>query len=128
MSDLNPKGTPVKIGGEEHNLLFTLNAVDDIQDRMDMPIDDAIDCLTDYRKAWKACKTILCSLLNDETQRRKHYGQGQEARSYTEEEIGWMVLEADKYKILEAILKAYGAAVPENEDPNRESAQQPGKS
>lgn len=122
MSDLNPKGTPVRIGGEEHSLLFTLNAVDDIQDRMDMPIDDAIDCLSDPRKAWKACKTILYSLLNDETERRKHYHQDREVKNYTEEEIGWMVTESDKYEVLTAILKAYGVAVPEDEDPNPESA------
>lgn len=127
MSELNPKGTPVRIGGEEHGLLFTLNAVDDIQDKMGMPIDDAIDCLSDYRKAWKACKTILCSLLNDETERRKHYRQEYGAKSYTEEEVGWMVTEGDKYEILAAILKAYGAAVPEDEDPNPEGARQPGK-
>ena len=128
MSSLNPKGIPVRIGGEEHALLFTLNAVDDIQDRMDMPIDDVIDGLSDQRKAWKACKTILCSLLNDETERRKYYDREWEAKSYTEEEIGWMITESDKYEVLAGILKAYGAAVPEDEDPNPESAQQPGKS
>ncbi len=128
MSGLNPKGIPVKISGEEHALLFTLNAVDDIQDRMDMPIDDVIDCLSDSRKAWKACKTILSSLLNDEAERKKYYNKQLEAKSYTEEEIGWMITEGDKYEILAAILKAYGAAVPEDEDPNRESARQPEKS
>lgn len=130
MSDLRPKGVPVKIGGEEHNLLFTINAVDEIQDRMNLPIDEVFDSLTNPWEAWKALKTMLACLLNDEQGRKKFYGEIQETKVYTEEEVGWMVLETDKYVIIEAMLRAYGVSLPETEEesPNMESVQQPEKS
>ncbi len=130
MSDLRPKGVPVKIGGEEHNLLFTINAVDEIQDKLNVPIDEAFDSLTNPWEAWKALKTILTCLLNDEQKRNKFYGEAKEAKAYTEEEVGWLVTETDKYVIIEAILKAYGVSLPETEEesPNTQSVQQPEKS
>ena len=74
-------------------------------------------------------KTILTCLLNDEQKRNKFYGEAKEAKAYTEEEVGWMVTETDKYVIIEAILKAYGVSLPETEEesPNAKSVQQPEK-
>ena len=127
MSDLRPRGISVRLNGEEHRLLFTLNAIDAIQDRLDMPVDEAIGLLTNPRRAWEACRAILCCLLNDEAARKRHY-EGAETGDYTEEEAGWMVDELNKYEVVVAILAAFGASVPEeedgDEDPNREGVQQ----
>lgn len=130
MSDLRPKGTPLVLGGEKHSILFTLNAVDEIQDKADAAIDDVIDRLTNPREAWRACKTILCCLLNDESQRKKFYGEITETKTYTEDEVGWLVTEGNKYEVVTAILSAYGADLPETEDesPKAESVQQTEKS
>ena len=42
MSDLNPRGVDVVIGEEGRKLLFTINVIDEIQDRLNMPFLDAI--------------------------------------------------------------------------------------
>ena len=86
--------------------------------------------MTNPWEAWKALKTILTCLLNDEQKRNKFYGEVQEAKAYTEEEVGWMVLETDKYVIVEAVLRAYGVSLPETEEesPNAKSVQRPEKS
>ena len=42
MSDLRPQGVEIELGGQKRNLLFTLNAIDDIRIRCNMPLIDAV--------------------------------------------------------------------------------------
>lgn len=41
MSDLNPRGTTVEIGGKEERLLLSIRAVDKIQSETNLPLMDA---------------------------------------------------------------------------------------
>lgn len=126
MSDMRPEGVRMEIDGQERRVLFTLNAVDSIQDRLGVPISEAVDMLTDPKKANEAYRVILTSLLNDEVERMDFRGVPHTLRAYTEKEVGWLVAETNKYEALEAILKAYGVSLPEPEDgapPNQGGAQ-----
>lgn len=127
MSDMRPEGVELEFDGQERRVLFTLNAVDGIQDRLGVPIGDAIDMLTDPREAKAAYRVILTVLLNDEVERLDYKGVPHSLKPYTEKEVGWLVAETDKYRVLEAILKAYGVSLPEPEEdgfPNQGSARQ----
>ncbi len=129
MSDLRPEGIPVMIDGVERKILFTLNAVDSIQDRLGMSIDEAIDNLTVPRKANEVFKVMVSSLLNDEVERLDFKKQPHDLKKYTEKEAGWLITETNKYEMLGSILKAYGISLPEPEEeedeaPNGQSVQQ----
>ena len=45
MSDLQPRGPKIELGGEERELLFTLRAVDEIQDRFKKPVSEIVAML-----------------------------------------------------------------------------------
>lgn len=124
MSDLRPKGTPVMINGEERNLLFTLNVIDEIQDHYDAPMTEVWDRLTDKRKSDKTIRYLVCTLLNDEAAREKR--NGKDLKSYTEEEVGWAITVENVNEIMMALLSAYGMSLPEpdeDDDPKAESGQ-----
>lgn len=124
MSDLRPKGTPVMINGEERNLLFTLNVIDEIQDHYDAPMTEVWDRLTDKRKSDKTIRYLVCTLLNDEVAREKR--NGKDLKSYTEEEVGWAITVKNVNEIMMALLSAYGMSLPEPDedaDPKAESGQ-----
>lgn len=127
MSDMRPEGIKMEFNGQERRVPFTLNAVDAIQDRLGVPIGDAVDMLTDPREANTAYRVILTALLNDEVERLDYRGTPHSLKAYTEKEVGWLVSETDKYRVLEAVLKAYGVSLPEpdgDDPPNRAGAWQ----
>ncbi len=124
MSDLRPRGTPVAIDGEERHLLFTLNAIDEIQDHFDAPMSDVWDKLTDKRESEKTIRYLVCTLLNDEAAREQR--NGKELKSYTEEEVGWAITIGNVNEIMMALLDAYGLSLPEpdeDDSPKAESGQ-----
>lgn len=65
MSDLRPKHTQIELGGKTYGLLFNLNAIDEIQDRFDIPISQLSELMSDERKVFKVLKTILAILINE---------------------------------------------------------------
>lgn len=65
MSDLRPKLTEIELGGKTYGLLFDLNAIDEIQDRFDIPISQLDDLMADERKVFKALKALLAVLINE---------------------------------------------------------------
>lgn len=65
MSDLRPKHTEIELGGKTYGLLFDLNAIDEIQDRFDIPISQLGELMSDERKTFKALKTLLAILINE---------------------------------------------------------------
>lgn len=130
MSDLRPQGVEIELGGQKRNLLFTLNVIDDIQERCNMPLIDAvrkvgevIDNNAQDHDAIAAFRTVVTSLLN---------GSGGEP--VTDSEVGRMI-HVGNYKLVAwKVLEAYGISIPdpdeddeddedENEDPNPETGQ-----
>ena len=121
MSDLRPRGTPVVIDGEERRLLFTLNAIDEIQDHFDAPMSDVWDKLTDKRESDKTIRYLICTLLNDEAAREQR--NGKELKSYTEEEVGWGITVENVNEIMMALLDAYGLSLPEPDEDDSPKAE-----
>lgn len=111
MSDLKPCGVKCVIGGQERNLLFTINAIDSIQEKCNMPLFDAIkyiamaadgntehDTLVQYR-------AIVTVLLNDEND-----------GSLTEKEVGKMITIENYRAIAENVLSAFGISIPDPDE------------
>lgn len=112
MSDLRPRGVEVEIGGQKHTLLFTINAIDRIQEKCNASLFDAVkyaaqaadgemdhDTIQNFR-------TVVTILLNDE-----------DDGDLTEKEVGRM-LDLENYKkVAHAVLRAYGISLP---DPDEE--------
>lgn len=120
MSSLNPAGAAVMVDGVERHLLFTLNAIEEIQERYGLPLSEVMEKFGDPMELPKVMRCIVAVLLADEAERT-----GGDLKVYTEKEIGWKILEGDQIPWLTAILKAYGGSLPEAEEeddaPNRKS-------
>lgn len=130
MSDLKPKGIKVELGGQERKILFTINAIDEIQTRCNQALFDAVkfvagaaDGATDA-DTLKNFRLILTILLNSNN-----------TEEVTEQEVGDWVTLGNYRHIAWAILKAYGFSLPdpdeddvaeeeeEDTDPNVETGQ-----
>lgn len=121
MSDLNPKGTPVTVGGEEHRFLFSLNVVCEVQDHCGCALTEVINRLTDQMEAAKTLRYLVTELLNDERGR-----SGDSREPYTEMEVGRLIDQESIMDVTVAVLKAYGLSLPEPDEfasPNAEGGQ-----
>lgn len=126
MSDLRPRGVEIELGGQKYRLLLTLNAIDQIQERCNLPLYDAIkyaaqaadgkmdhDTIQNFR-------AIVTVLLNNE-----------EDGDFTEKEVGKLLDLENFQNVAWHVLKAYGLSMPEtdedaddeDEDPNVETGQ-----
>lgn len=114
MSDLRPRGVSVEIDGVERYMLFTLNAIDELQEYYKEDLGTIIDRLTDKEEAVSTLRQILATLLNDEAEREAV--SGKELKRYTVKEVGWLVSLDNQEQILLAILEAYGLSLPEGEE------------
>lgn len=114
MSDLRPVGVPVIIEGVERHMLFTLNVIDEVQEHYDKPLAEIINELMEKASAVKTMRYLTYALLEDEVQRKE--AAGESLKHYSEKEIGWLITRENQEEILLVILKAYGLALPENEE------------
>ncbi|MDO4553707.1 MAG: hypothetical protein Q4B70_01010 [Lachnospiraceae bacterium] len=115
MSDLKPVGIPIQLGGEERRFLFTLNAMDELQSKYDMPMEEVINGLLDKKKSITALRDIVMVLINDEVRRKKHDGENTR-EEFTLEEVGWMIHAENVTEITFAVLAAYGYSLPEPDE------------
>lgn len=123
MSNLRPIGVPIELEGVERHLLFTLNAIDELQEYYKEDLSRIIDKLTDKEEAVAVLRQLLVVLLNDEAEREAAFN-GNELKRYTIKEIGWLVTLDNQEQILLAVLGAYGLSLPEGDDnPNMMSGQ-----
>lgn len=115
MSDLQPKGPKIELGGEEREMLFTLRAVDEIQDHFDAPVSEVIGMLADEEKIYKAVPFLAAVLVSEGSHGEK---------PVTEDDMkGWITVPMLAY-VSAKIMRAYGIAVPEpdeDDDPNATS-------
>lgn len=127
MSDLRPEGVKVEIGGQERKLLFTINAVEQIQDKCNLPLYDAMQYVVEAvggktdKDTIHNFKTIVMVLLNDEKD-----------GNLTEKEVGAMLHMGNYRKVARTVLEAFGLHIPEpdeddeedeDEDPKAETGQ-----
>lgn len=123
MSDLRPSGISVNLGGQERKLLFTLNAIDVLQDEHGKPIDEIVRSLTNDSNDHKVFISVVTALLNDEADREKTLNE-KELPIVTPQLTGWLIDQSNYAEVFIAVLKAYGYSFPEpdeDSDPNPES-------
>lgn len=125
MSDLNPRGIPILVNGEERHLLFTLNIVDEIQERYGKTLSEVIDDVISEDITGHMLRDLLVLMLNDEVAREKHRDPESSLKEITEQDAGWIIGLDNQIELISSVLKAYGVSLPEPEDddPNRESGQ-----
>lgn len=116
MSVMQPKGHPIELEGVQHRLLFTLAAVDEVQDHYDEAMIEVLARLRDDRAVISTTGYIMTVLLNDEAARTG-------GQPVTEEEVKRMISIENLEDCVRTILQAYGLSVPEleDDDPNPES-------
>lgn len=123
MSDLRPIGVPIMLGGEQRNLLFTINAIDKVQSITGKTMDEVMEELAEEETSIRTLRFLVTVLINDEVQRKQHYGCG-ELKEVTEKETGWMLTQENIVEATEKIMLAYGYSLPEPDEfasPNVES-------
>lgn len=122
MSDLQPKGIPIVIGDVERHLLFTISVVDEIQAKYEKPLSSVMEMLQDDDKLVQVVFDLMYFMINDEIDRERFF-HGKEGERVTEQALKYMMDYAHIGEYMGAILRAYGASLPEAEDnsPNAES-------
>lgn len=128
MSDLRPIGAPVVIGGQEYNILFTIGAIEAIQETCNkalVEIMPAIARVADFKTDSEDVKTfynVIAAFLTVDT--------GKEVKA---EDIDGIIKPAEMKKIAITLLEAYGFSMPdpdsdgedtedeEEENPNQET-------
>lgn len=127
MSDLNPAGVSIELGGVERHFLFTLNVVDAIESHYDCTVFEALGKLTNQDTQSEAIRFFVMTLLNDDADYQRWKIPGSDLPHVTEKQAGWLVTVDNIGKVVRAILGAYGISMPEpdeDDDPNRTSGQQ----
>lgn len=127
MSDLRPRGVPIVIGRVERRLLFTLNAIDAIQDKYDKTLSEVLDMMIDGTIGNHVMKDVLMILLEDEVERIQYEHPEREVPRISEKEIGWFIGLDNQYDVMTLLFKAYAISVPEadeDDNPNQTGGQQ----
>ena len=121
MSTLRPRGVKVVLQGNSYEFLFTLNAIDSLQDATGLSLQACIKALTEPETVTHMLKTTARVLINDYLERT------QENPEYiTDKTVGWLINLENQGEVLVAILEAYGLSMPEpDEDAEEEEETDP---
>ena len=126
MSDINPKGVPITINGEERHFLFDYAVIAEIQEAYETDVLNAIKQIWMEKRSpgeyhAKVLIDLTHKLLLDECERAKFF-TGEELKVYTRRQVGWLITQANADDIVEAILQSWITSMPkkeeEEEDPN----------
>ena len=111
MSDLRPKYPEVEIGGKKYGVLFNLNAIDEIQDRFDIPISQLAELLQNERKVFKVLKSLIAVLINEAID------DSESGEKHVDEKfIGRKITVSDIPTLKEKVFDAFTAGMPEGDD------------
>lgn len=126
MSTLRPRGAMLEVNGQERRLLFTLNAIDAVQDRFGKNVNEVLRDITDEYPAGHTLRDTLKILLDDEVEREKHTRGENCPEEISEKEIGWLIGVDNYLQIMGVVFDAYGISIPEPDEnsPNMEGGQQ----
>lgn len=125
MSDLQPKGTGVKLGEREYQLLFTLNAIDDIQSHFDIDISDIGELFQESKKSIPTLRYILTVLINEGIDAHNDVSEEKWAK-LDERYVGRQINSQNMREFMTAVFKSFSDSVPEGEEdtPNAVGGQQ----
>lgn len=116
MSDLRPTGAPVVIGGREYNILFTIGAIEAIQETCNKALVEtmaAIARVADFKTDSEDVKTfynVIAAFLTVNT--------GKEVKI---EDIDGIIKPAEMKKIAITLLEAYGFSMPDPDSDDEDS-------
>ena len=133
MSDLRPNGVEIELGGQNRRFLFTINVIDEIQEKCNLPLIDAMKHIVDFidknaedHEAITVFKTVVAALLNGDG-----IGEALEA-----DDVGRLIHLGNYKMVAWKVLEAYGVSIPDpdeddednedeegTEDPNPETGQ-----
>ena len=122
MSALNPKGVKIDINGREYELLFTLNAIDKIQDITEQTLPEIMLTIADVknRNSIGMLKIVLSILLTDYSERIHDplfspisQSSAADIIPISPEQAGMIVTAENWAEIIEKVLLAYGYCMPE---------------
>ena len=126
MGIFKPRGVAIVLNGEERHFLFTLNMIDQIEEKYDKPLMEVLEDVANDTGNGHLMRDIVVILLNDEAERNKRMKASVEYSTVTEADVGDMIGLDNYYEVMKALLKAYGRSMPEvdeEEDPNQKSGQ-----
>lgn len=115
MSDLNPKPEKITINGVEYGIYFPLRAVDTIQDKFDIGINQMIPMFNDLRKRNKLLAFVLETLIFEANDLVKEQ-TGIEQAGIKAEYIHKRILPLEAKAAITAVYKAYSSGAPESDD------------
>ena len=125
MSTFQPEGITITINGEDRNLMWDYAVIEKVQDKWGVhPIfairdmfwadkDEEGNEYSHYKA--KTIIDLLHILLNTEVGRRKFFDGMTSLRTYTREEIGYLVTRQNQDEIVSAITKSWVDSTPEAE-------------
>lgn len=112
MSAIKDGRYPVNIGGKERHLLFSLNALDEIQDKFG-GYDKLAEVFNQENKDWiKNTKWLLALLVNE--------GAEEGEPEVTEKQVGRWIHTGNIVEVQSAILKAFAAGTNGNNNTQEE--------
>lgn len=118
MSDLRTKPPEIELGGKKYGVLFNLNAIDEIQDRFDIPISQLGELMQDERKVFKVLKSLLAILINEAID------DSENGETHVDEKfVGRKIAVADIPTLKDKVFAAFTAGMPEGEDDEAPNAQ-----
>ena len=111
MSDLRPKPPEIELGGKKYGILFNLNAIDEIQDRFDIPISKLADLMQDERKVFKVLKSLLAILINEAID------DSESGEPHVDEKfVGRKITVADIPTLKDKVFSSFSEGMPESDD------------
>lgn len=123
MSDLKPQSRKIMLGKNQYGMRFTVNTIDDIQEKFDISIQSIQDLFTDERHQMRNLRFLLTLLINegidcdnDET--------GEKRQHVDERYVGRHITLTNMKPIMEAVYATCKESTPEgeDEDPNVKTA------
>ncbi len=128
MSTLNPRGVDVDVMGRHYEILFTLNAIDKIQDMTGKMLPEIMLTIADVKNpdSIPTLKLVLSILLSDYSERihdplYRAPGDISDIIPISEKQVGQFVTAENWGQIIEGILTAYGYSMPEKSEDEEES-------
>lgn len=112
MSAIKDGRYPLEVGGKERHLLFSLNALDEIQDKFG-GYDKLAEVFNQDNKDWiKNTKWLLALLINE--------GAEEDEQEVTEKQVGRWIHAGNIIEVQSAILRAFAVGTNGDKEPQEE--------
>ena len=115
MSDMRPEGVKIKLGDKEYRLLFTLNAIDDIQEHFDMPISELGKVFSDEKTQIRNLRYLLTLLINEDIDCQNDFN-GTDTPHLEERYVGRHIHDKNIHEMMTAVFNSFTGSIPEGEE------------